>query len=103
METKYTIDLGNGTVLSDLTLNGNNYVSQTEVTEDTFEGMENVTITDSDGNEQTLNNVELVQCKKFEDGYYFVLREMTDAEVKQANNDAQILFTAVMTDTLLEE
>lgn len=101
-EKTFTIDLGNGTVLEDITLNGTNYVTQEEITEETFDGMENIVITDSEGGVQEIAQAELLHVKHFEDGYYFVLHEYTEAEIKEANNDAQIFYTAVMTDTLME-
>lgn len=105
METNqtYTIDLGNGEVLKNVTINGNNYVYDEDISEETFEGMETVTIEDSEGNVQTLNSAVLVALSKYPEGWYFVLRELTEEEIRQATNDAQILFTAIATDTLLEE
>ena len=35
--------------------------------------------------------------------YYYAFAEMTPAEIAQATQEAQILYTALMTDTLLEE
>lgn len=103
MEITYSIDLGNGTVLNGLTLNGNNYVSQEEISEEIFDGMGNVIITGSDGSTYEMEKVELVYIQRFSDGYYFVLHELSESEIKEAATDAQVLFTALMTDTLLEE
>lgn len=102
-ERIYTIDLGNGTILEDLILNGNCYVSQEEVTEETFDGMEDVTITDSEGGTQEMYNVELTFVNHFADGYYFGLNEMTETQLKALSTDAQVMYTALMTDTLIEE
>ncbi len=102
-ERTYTIDIGNGTVLENLVLNGNCYVSQEEISEDTFDGMETVTITDSDGTVTTMDNVELTFVHHYPDGYYFGLNELTEAQIKALSTDAQIMYTALMTDTLIEE
>ena len=57
----YMIDLGNGTMLENLMLNGNNFVSQTEVKEEDFEGMETIVITnDEDNSVRKMNNVILI-------------------------------------------
>lgn len=101
----YTIDLGNGTILTDLTMNGNNFVSQTPIEEDVFEGMGTVVISNNEDNfDETIEHAELVALSYQPDGgYYFVLRKISAEELRQAANDAQILFTAIATDTLLED
>ena len=41
--------------------------------------------------------------QQYEDGFYFILAEMPEAKVKAMATEAQILYTALATDTLLEE
>lgn len=97
------IILSDSTEIDDLVLNGNNYVSETEVTEDMFTGnLDTVTIEDGD-NTTVLTNCKLVQIAHYSDGYYFILEEMTEAEINANSVEAQTLYTALMTDTLLEE
>ena len=104
MNTKYTIDLGNGNVLNNMELNGNNYVSDTQLTIDIFDGMTTVTITGTDGSVKTIAHAKLVQFSLFPDGkYYIVFDKLSEDELHAMANDAQILFTAIATDTLLEE
>lgn len=91
-EQIYTITLSDGTVLSDLTLNGNNFVSQTEVTEAMFAGKLN-TVTISDGeNTEILHDAELIQIAHYDfmPGWYFILREVPEAERWQKNVDKEI-------------
>lgn len=91
-EQIYTITLSDGTVLSDLTLNGNNFVSQTEVTEATFAGkLDTVTITDGEATE-VLHDAELVQIAHYDfmPGWYFILREIPEAERWQKNVDKEL-------------
>lgn len=102
-EKTYSIELADGKTFEDLTLNGNNYVSKTEVTEYDFTDLSHVTITDSDGNVEEMNNAELLQVAQYTDGWYFIIEEMSPAKIKAAANNAQILFTAIATDTLIEE
>lgn len=103
MEENYTIDLGNGTVLTDLILNGTDFMTKSEITSDTFEGMTNVTITDGNGNTEVYKNPQLVHYDLFPDGYtYFRIRYLSNAEIKANNLDAQVTYTALMTDTLME-
>ncbi len=89
MNTKtFTITLSDGTQLKDLQLNGNNFVSKSKVTQDTFrDKLSPVTIqgnaeTDCFGLIGTHEHMELVQIVHYtkavhgcEDGYYFVLRD----------------------------
>ncbi len=102
-ELTYNIELASGKEFRNLRLNGNNYVSVEEVTEDDFDDLSEVTITDSEGNIQVLHNVELLQVQQYEDGFYFILAEMPEAKVKAMATEAQIMFTAIATDTLIEE
>lgn len=102
-ELTYNIELASGRKFENLRLNGNNYVSVDEVTEDDFDNLTTVTITDSEGREQILHNAKLLQVKQYDDGFYFILAEIPEAKVKAMATEAQILYTALATDTLLEE
>ena len=99
----WTITLADGTTLEGLTFNGNNYVSGNPLTEADFTGkLEHVTI--SDGETTTvMEHAMLVQCKKYGTEYWFVLREMTDAELTAAKVQASIDYIAMMADIDLEE
>lgn len=102
MKVLYTIDLGNGCVLSNTELNGNNYVTTAEVTKDDFDGMETVTITGTDGSTKTIQHAKLIQLAIFPDGKkYIIIGEYSEEELRTMANEAQILFTAIATDTLL--
>lgn len=101
-EVTYTIDLGNGKVLENLTLNGNNYVSDIELHESDFSGMSNVTITDSNNNSVILKHAKLQQVMPLFGKWYFILEEMSNFELQTMANSAQLFYTAAMTDTLIE-
>ena len=89
-EQIYSITLSDGTVLSDLRLNGNNYVSQTEVTEAMFAGkLDTVTITDGETTE-VLHDAELVQIAHYTDGWYFILREIPPERLWQMGVDKNL-------------
>lgn len=104
MKKTYRIDLGNGNILTDLILNGSDFMTKAELSDGTFEDMANVTITDEGGNVTTYANPQLVHCDLFPDGYtYFKIRNLSTAEVKANNLDAQVTYTALMTDTLMED
>lgn len=93
-----TIALSNGTELTGLELNGNNYISPEKLTEDTFaDGLSPVVI-----NGEEHEQMALVQCIQHADGRtWFILRDVTAEEVAQAKLRADIVFLALMTDVEL--
>ena len=106
----FTVTLADGTQLGGLELNGNNFVSKTEVTEGTFKGkLGRVVIAgDAEADEAGLigehENMELVQIAHYtqathgcEDGYYFVLRDIPAAELETLRNRGDIDYIAMMT------
>ena len=95
--------LTDGTVINNLELNGTNYVSQEEIDENIFEGNLKEVIVEDGESEYVLRNCELEYVRQYGDEWWFVLRELSDAEVKAMATDAQVLYTALVTDTLLEE
>jgi hypothetical protein len=78
----YKITLKDGTVIDNLTMNGNNYVSPTEVDTSIFtrKNLSSVVVNDGEKDE-TLTNLLFVQETHMKDGYYFILRQMTDSEI----------------------
>lgn len=93
-----TIALSNGTELTGLELNGNNYISPEKLTEDTFaDGLSPVVI-----NGEEHEQMALVQCIQHADGRtWFILRDVTAEEVAQAKLRADIDFLALMTNVEL--
>lgn len=104
MEKSWKITLSDGTQLKNLRQNGNNFVSETEITADIFNGnLSKVVIEDGEGNVQEYEHMELIQIVHYKDGYYFVLRELTQDELKAIKIQADIEYLAMMTDIDLEE
>lgn len=78
----YQITLKDGTVIKDLELNGNNFISKTEITESMFtDNLEIVTISDGT-NESVQENMKLVQIVNMNDEYWFVLATKSKQEVE---------------------
>lgn len=104
MEKSWKITLSDGTQLKDLKLSGNNYISKTKITEDDFKGkLSKITIeNETDKTSEELEHVELVQIVHYEDGYYFVLRELSQEEINMAKIQGNIEYLAMMTDVDLE-
>lgn len=95
----YTITLEDGTVISDLRLNGNNFISSKKLTEDIFE--DNLTsVTISDGtHEEHHEHMQLVQITQEEKGeYWFVLIDIPQSQLDLMQIRANIDYLAMMTD-----
>ena len=76
----YKVILQDGTAIESLRLNGNNYISKTEVTEATFAGnLSTVTVEGPDG-AQTYHDMKLVHISKVGKEWWFILAEKTDQE-----------------------
>ena len=90
-----TIALSNGTELTGLELNGNNYISPEKLTEDTFaDGLSPVVI-----NGEEHEQMALVQCIQHADGRtWFILRDVTAEEAANAKLRSDIDFIALMSD-----
>lgn len=97
--------LADGTVIDNLVLNGNNYISQEELTEEMFDGnISTVVIEDEEAETtQTLKNCELYYLRQYKDEWWFVLNQLTDEQMQTITTNAQVMYTAMMTDTLLKE
>ena len=106
MNVIYTITLSDGTKIHNLSLNGNNFVSQEEVTEEMFAGkLSEVVITanDKDRTEYVMHNVRLLQIQtypQFPDmpGWFFVLQEIPEEELRMMQMQANIQYIAMMSD-----
>lgn len=108
MEKTWKITLADGTQFENLSLNGNNFISAVKITEDDFKGrLSKVKIeeTTEDG-EKIINeyeHMELVQISQYKDGYYFILRELSQDELDKIKTQADIEYLAMMSDIDLEE
>lgn len=107
MEKSWKITLSDGTQLTNLRLSGNNFISETEVTEDIFDGNLSKVVMEGieDGQEvkKEYEHMQLIQIVHYEDGYYFALRELSQAELKEIKTQADIEYLAMMSDIDLEE
>lgn len=93
----YVISLADGTLLKNLKMNGNNFVSRERIEPSVFLG-NCTTVTIDDGtNVETHNNMELVQLTKVNNEFWFVLRELTARELEQIKIQSDIEYVAMMT------
>lgn len=100
---KWKITLADGSVVDGLDLNGNNFVSQTEITPDMFAGkLSRVTIdgpadADDAGLMGEHGPMELVQIQHYNNpgagliGWYFVLRDVQATDMERLRGDIEYL------------
>ncbi len=106
---KFTITLADGTQLGGLAMNGNNFVSKTELTPATFAGkLSKVVIEgDADADEAGLigthEHMELVQVAHYtqaihglEDGWYFTLRDIPADEQEKRQLRADVDYALML-------
>lgn len=79
----YSVKLKDGTILDDLELNGNNFISDTTINESLFENnLDKISIIDNDGNVEELNNAKVIFAKVL-DRQSFILIEKTKEEMEK--------------------
>lgn len=94
----YKITLSDETVLDNLRLNGNNFISSSEIDESVFDGnCSIVTINDGEKDEVHMN-MELVQIIKVNDKYWFVLRDVPETELAFVKMQSDIEYVAMMSE-----
>lgn len=105
----FTVTLADGTQLGGLELNGNNFVSKTEVTADTFKGklgrviIEGNAEADEAGLIGTHEHMELVQVAHYTqathglaDGWYFALRDIPADEQEKRQLRADVDYALML-------
>lgn len=93
----YTLILSDGTRVENLTMNGSNFVSKTELTESMFE--ENLTpVIISDGiHMETHKAMEFIQIARYDDGWYLALIDISDSELALRKMNSNIQYLSMMT------
>jgi len=91
----YKITLADGTIIDNLILNGNNYITTQEIDESkiTSTNFHTITINDIEYNNMTLRNFW-----KDTDGYHIVISELTAQEKFEAQINAKLDYIAMMED-----
>ena len=98
------ITLSDGTVIDDLTINGDNFIANYAITEDIFEmNLSPVTIS-YDGVEETHEFMKLIQITHPNPSeWWFVIQDMTDEELYKLDVDSKLDYLAMMSDIDLDE
>lgn len=98
IDKMYTITLSDGTMIENLKLNGNNFISKSEVVPEIFDGtLDIVQISDGEIIEEH-RNMSLVQITKMGEEWWFILRDVPAQEIENAKLRADVDFLAMMTD-----
>lgn len=103
MEEKiYTVTLADGTEITNLKLNGNNYISTEQLDSAVFAGNCSPVVISDGTTETTHDNMELVQIiEQFPGEYWFVLRDISDEEFTRTKMSSDIAYIAMMTNVEL--
>lgn len=86
----YTITLEDGTILENLVLNGNNFISETPMDASIFENnLQTVRVTGPNVDE-TFENLALASLREDGGKYWLALRSLSDQELKERSMLADI-------------
>lgn len=100
----FSISLSNGTTISNLKLNGNNFISDTEIMAEMFAGgLSEVHISGDKGTSYIINHAKLIQIIELDGKWWFILGEMSAEELLFEKISSDIDYIAMMTDVDLEE
>lgn len=98
-EKTYTVTLSDGTVLSNLKLNGNNFISTEPISAYIFEdNCEGVAISDGEYDETHSHMTPIYGVQQHGNEYWFALRDLTRDELERMKIQADIEYIAMMTD-----
>lgn len=92
----YMVTLADGTVIDNLKLNGNNFVSEEEISPMIFDGNCSPVIINDGARDVIHDNMELVQVTEEDGKYWFILRDISEAELNQIKIQSDIAYIAMM-------
>lgn len=86
----YTITLADGTEIKNLSLNGNNFISDTPLDASIFDNnLQSVHITGPNVDE-TFKNLDIASLREDGGKCWIVLRQLSDSEIRERNTQADI-------------
>lgn len=95
-EKTYRITLADGTVIENLKLNGNNYISETPIVPAVFHGNCSPVVIGDGIINVTHDDMELVQLTESEGSYWFILRDIPAEELEKIKMQSDIEYVAMM-------
>lgn len=97
-EKKYTVILEDGKRLTNLRMNGNNYITSEKISKSIFENnCSSITVDDGESTME-FTNMELVHVTEMPDGYWFAFRELSKDEIAFRELRSDIAFIAMMSE-----
>ena len=92
----YKITLADGTVIDNLTLNGNNYISKEVVEPSIFAGNCSPAVINDGTRDDIHSYMELVQVTNVNDEFWIVLRDISTEEPSKIKLQSDIEYLAMM-------
>ena len=86
----YKITLADGTILDNVFLNGNNFISDTRLDASVFDGNLGMVHITGPGVDETFDNLDLASIREEDGKYWFVLRQLSDRELREKKTQADI-------------
>lgn len=93
-----TIKLADGTLLNNIELNGNNYISKVPVDESLLTNLNLRRVEIIGETTEVLENATLCNFWEQADGTHMIFRLLSEPELKQEELNARIEYLAMMTD-----
>ena len=100
-ETIYKVTLADGTELTGLRLNGNNFISRKPIARSTFENNMSPVIITEGNNDEIHDSMDLIHLTAMGDEMWFALRDLTAAELALIKTRSDIDYIAMMCDVEL--
>lgn len=101
MEENYKVKLADGTELTNLSMNGNNFISNKELSEEMFLNNCSPVIITCGEEEEVHAAMDLIHVTKMGEEYWFALRDLTENELREIKNRSDIEYLALMCDVEL--
>lgn len=100
-EKIYRITLADGTVIDNLSLNGNNFISSEVIDASIFEANCSPVVIHDGVSDDTHEHMELVQVNVVDGNSWIVLRDISRKELEEAKMKSDIEYIAMMCDVEL--
>lgn len=95
-ENIYKITLADGSEIENLTLNGDNFISKTRVTESMFQNNCSPLVISDGTNNEVHEQAELIQLSKMNGEYWFAFRDISVEELEKMKMQSDIEYVAMM-------
>lgn len=100
-EKIYRVTLADGTILDNLSMNGNNFISEETIDATVFDGTCSPIIINDGTSDEIHEHMDLVQIMDVGGKSWFVLRDIPQKELEQVKLKSDIEYLAMMCDVEL--